>query len=273
MEIPENIQYILNIYKPIDEKTLRNLLLKYRKTKDEKIKSLIINSNMHLVVNIAKKIYNKTKKIGVDSSDIIEEGMIGLLKAINRYRPQKGNIFSTYATYWIKESIYAYMKEKPFTAVQLPLSTQNMIKKWTKEWLNTYKKYGRYPTINEIVKKLRISPYKAKKILHIFNISTPMDLISNPIEDDITVEDTLSDKSLTPEELIFKMSNYESVREVFTKFLTRKEYTVVKLRYQIFLKSGKKMSYRKISKILHISPEYVRKLEKNALEKLRKLIK
>ncbi|MEN3014256.1 MAG: sigma-70 family RNA polymerase sigma factor [Endomicrobiia bacterium] len=272
MEIPENIQQIIETYKPINEKTLRELINKYRKTRDEKIKSFIINSFMWLVVNIAKSFYKKYITSNLDLGDLVEEGTIGLLKAINRYKPQKKHRFVVYATYWIKQSIQLYLKEKPFAAVQLPVSTLKMIKKWIQQWQDIYKKYGRSPTIKEISKKLNISYHKMKKILHTLDIFSNVSSFDNPINEDFRIEDTLSDKSLTPEDLLVKMSDYETLKDAFKKILTEKEYAVIKLRYQNFSKNRKKMAYRKIGRILHISAEYVRKIEKRVLEKLKKFL-
>lgn len=272
MEIPDSVQHILDTYKPISENELRELIKKYRKTRDEKIKSFIVNSFMWLVVDTAKKFYRKYINSNLDIGDLIEEGTIGLLKAINRYQPSKDHKFKLYASYWIKQSIQIYLKEKPFAPIQLPVSTIRMIKKWIQEWQNIYKIYGRSPTIKEISKKLNISYPKVKKILHSLEIFSTVNSLDNFINEDVTVEDLISDKSLTPEDLLIKLSNYETLQKAFEEILDKKEYAVIKLRYQNFYKNKKKMSYRKIGKILHISPEYVRKIEKKVLEKLKKFL-
>ncbi|MCX7956974.1 MAG: sigma-70 family RNA polymerase sigma factor, partial [Endomicrobia bacterium] len=251
MELPDNVQQILQTYKPISEKALRTFINKYRKTRDEKIKSFIVNSFMWLVVSIAKKFYKRYISSNLDIGDLIEEGTIGLLKAINRYKPYKNHQFVVYATYWIKQSIQIYLKEKPFAAIQLPVSTLRIIKKWIQEWQKIYKKYGRSPTIKEITKKLNLSYHKVKKILHTLDAFSAINSLDTPINEDITLEDTLSDMSLTPEDLLVKISNYETLREAFEKILNKKEYAVIKLRYQNFSKTKKRMSYRKIGKILH----------------------
>lgn len=272
MEIPESVQHILDTYKPLSEKELRVLIKKYRKTRDEKIKSFIVNSFMWLVVKTAKKIYRKYINSNLDFGDLIEEGTIGLLKAINRYQPSKDHQFSVYASYWIRQSIQLYLKEKPFAPIQLPVSTLRIIKKWMQEWQDVYKKYGRSPTIREISKRLKISSSKVKKILHSLEVFSTVNSLDDFINEDIPMEELVADKSLTPENLLVKVSNYETLKEAFEKVLTKKEYAVIKLRYQNFSKNKKKMSYRKIARILHISPEYVRKIEKRVLEKLKKFL-
>lgn len=272
MEIPDNVKHILDTYKPISEKELRTLIKKYRKTRDEKIKSFIVNSFMWLVVKTAKSIYRKHINANLDLGDLIEEGIIGLLKAINRYQPSKDHQFNVYANYWIRQSIQLYLKEKPFAPVQLPVSTLRMIKKWMQKWQDVYKKYGRLPTVKEISEKLNISYSKVKKILQSLDLFHTADSLDNFITEDITMEELVADKSSTPEDLLVKISNYETLKEAFEKILNKKEYAVIKLRYQNFHRNMKKMSYRKIAKILHISPEYVRKIEKRVLEKLKKFL-
>jgi RNA polymerase primary sigma factor len=274
MEIPENIQNIINTTPRLKEKELKVLLRQYRTTRDNKIKEKIVNSYLWLVVKIAKKFYQKYKNTNLELSDIIEEGIIGLLKAINRHRISQTS-FRIYAEYWIKQSIQMFLKEKPFVIAALPPSLINMFKKWFIAYNKIFKKVGRTPTLNEIAKKLKISYNSAKKLSQQISLLNIAESLATPVGDDATIEDFIEDKSLPPEEILSIISVHETLDEVLKKLLTKKEIFIIKQRYQQIEKGvlKKGVSYRSIAKMLHVSPENVRQAEKRILAKLASYIK
>ncbi len=263
-------KYLEDKTKILSNEEFKNLFRTYKKTKDQKIKQILIDSNMRLVFYIAK---NMQKKLSpeIDYNDLVEEGIIGLMVAIEKYKISKKTRFSTYAVRWIRNYIQKYIKEKS-SSIEIPLYVVTLIKKWILEWQNIYKRYGRTPTIKEMQKKLKISFRSAKKILDILNTSTKISSLDTTIDEDgeITVGDTVSDKEILPEEFISILSTKQMLNSAL-ELLTKKENTVIKLRYGLE-KNRKKLSYRKIANILHLSPERISQIEKNSLKKLKKYV-
>lgn len=274
MEVPENIQNIIDNTPRLKEEELKVLLKQYRATRNYKIKEKIVNSYLWLVVKIAKKLYKKYKNTNLEFSDLIEEGIIGLLKAINRHKVSQTS-FRVYAEYWIKQSIKMFLKEKPFIVAELPRSLINIFKKWFIAYNKIFKKIGRTPTLNEMAKMLKISYNKAKKLAQQINLFSTAESLDTPVGDDATIEDFIEDKSLPPEEILSIISFHETLDEVLKKLLTKKEIFIIKQRYRQVGKGvlKKKVSYRSIAKMLHVSPEHVRQIEKQVLNKLSAYIK
>ncbi|MFN3551330.1 MAG: sigma-70 family RNA polymerase sigma factor [Endomicrobiia bacterium] len=270
--ISDNIK-ILNTVETINEKQFRMLLRKYRATKNPKIKEQIVNGYLNLVISVAKSYYNKYNNPNIELSDLIEEGIFGLLKALNRYKFSKNVSFRIYATYWIKNSIQHYVKEKSGLIVQIPTPTLILLKKWVREWQKIYKKLGQTPTLKNMMDRLKISFRKAKKIVQVLNAYTKISSLDTPLEDEeTTLGEMVIDKDLTPEEILSKVSTYETLNDVFKKVLSEREAAVIKHRYHQSYKNGqfeKRLSYRKIANMFNLSAEYIRRIEKSALAKLR----
>jgi len=256
----------------IDEKSARSLLRGYRSKKEAKLKEQIVNAYLNLVVSIARSFHSKYSEPNIELEDLIEEGIIGLLKAIDKYKFSKNTSFRIYATYWIKNSIQQYIKERLATVLQVPEPTFTLIRKWRREWQRVYKKLGRTPTLKEMSEKLKISFIKAKKIAYLLNTYSEVFSLDTILEDEeTTLGDMITDRSLTPEEILSKVSSYETLQEVFKKVLTDKESAVIKQRYK--QNRGryfrKRASYRSIGRMFHLSAECIRKIEKQALLKLK----
>ncbi len=274
MRIPEHIQHIIDTTPRLKKEELNQLLQQYKLTKDQKIKEKIVNSYLWVVVEIAKKFYRKYKDTNLEFSDLIEEGIIGLLKAINRYKVFSTSSFRIYAEYWIKQSIQTFLKEeKPFAIAELPTSLIKMFKKWFKAYNKILKKSGRTPTLNELAKTLKISYNKAKKLARQLNMLTAAESLATPVGEDDTIEDFIEDKSLSPEEILSVISVHETLNEILNKLFTKKEIFIIKKRLLQQKNNKKGLSYRRIAKILHISPEYVRQMEKKILNKLAAYVK
>ncbi|MCS7152056.1 MAG: sigma-70 family RNA polymerase sigma factor [Endomicrobia bacterium] len=275
IEIPNFVQEIINSTETLSEKKLRSLLKLYRKKRDGKIKEQIINAYLWLVVKIAKKFYKKYVDTNLEFQDFIEEGIIGLLKAINRYKPRGGSLFRLYAEYWIKQSLQLYLKEKPFTIAQLPRSKLMDIKKWYEVWNKILQRTGKIPSLKAMAKELKMSYHKVRELYHQLCMLETTESLTTPVGEDATIEDFIEDKSASPEEVLSSVSMKEALEDTLGKILTRKEIVVIKHRYKQYSKNKTdgKMSYRKIARILHVSPEYVRKIEQRALQKLALYVK
>ncbi|MFQ3675966.1 MAG: sigma-70 family RNA polymerase sigma factor [Endomicrobiia bacterium] len=256
--------------KPLSNEEFKNIFRIYKKTKNERIKQTLIESNLKLVFHIAKN-FKKRLPETIEFNDLVEEGILGLMVAIDRYKISKNTTFSTYATRWIQNYIQKYIKEKS-SSIELPGYVVTLIKKWLFEWQNIYKKYGRNPTIKEMQQKLDISFRSAKKILDILNTSTKISSLDTTVDEDgeITVGDTISDNEINPEEFISALSTRQMLDSALNT-LTDRERTVIKLKYGLW-KKQKKLSCRKIAKVLHISTERVSQIEKNSLNKLKKFV-
>lgn len=225
----------------------------------------IYNSNLKLVASIAKKYTNK----GLSLMDLIQEGNMGLLKAIEKFDFDKGNKFSTCATIWIKQSIRRALTDKSRT-IRIPshlLETINKIKK-TEESLEH--QLGRKPTTEEVSKIVGISPEKI--VLTMNSIQTPISL-EKPVgdEDDATISDFIADKSsLTPLEYCEKIDIRKEIEKIFNKYLTPREAEVLKLRFGF--ETGNAMTLEEIGKRMgNISKERVRQIEFKSIRKLKKL--
>lgn len=274
--IPENIKRIIDTSVPLDDKQTREVLKKYRSTRNPEFKKEIVGAYLKHVVSIAKRYLRHYNHHETELPDLIEEGLIGLLKAINRYNLKSNITFKKYAEYWIRNSIQNYIKQKSSVVVEMPMPTLLLLKKWVKEWQKVYKSIGSAPSLKDISGKLKISFKKAKKIAQLINDYTKVFSLDTPMEDkETTFKDVIEDKELSPDEVISKIYTKNLVDEIFCKVLTKREATILKYRYSGFDSKGlqKKLSYRTIGKILHISQEYVRKIEKKALQKIKDYLK
>lgn len=274
MSIPENIQYIIKTTPRIDEKKLRSLITKYRKNKDLKLKEQIVNSYLWLVLKIAQKFYNKYLGI-IDLFDLFEEGMAGLVKAVDSYKPLKNCSFYLYAEKLIKQFIMQYIKEKPISIINIPKRVFLKVKKFKDVWNKFVEETGVQPSFNDISKRMGITYQQAQQIYQYVKMLETYESLSNPIGEDITIEDSLEDKDYSLEDVLSIISTKEVLEETLKKVLTSKEFTIIKQRYLKSNKTGtaKKTSYRALARILHTSHEYVRKAEKRILKKLLDYIK
>ncbi len=225
----------------------------------------IYNSNLKLVASIAKKYTNK----GLSLMDIIQEGNMGLLKAIDKFDFEKGNKFSTCATIWIKQSIRRALTDKSRT-IRIPshlIETINKIKK-VEETLEH--ELGRKPTNEEISKKVGISPEKIVLIMN--SIQTPISL-EKPVgdEDDATISDFIADRSsLTPLEYCEKMDIKKEIEKILNENLTPRESEILRLRYGFV--DGQPKTLEEIGRRMgNVSKERIRQIEFKAIRKLKRL--
>ncbi len=251
-------------------KEFQTLIKKYKQTGDPKIKKELINSHLGLCITIAKNVYKHIGRHDIELEDLIEEGTVGLITAIDKYNPNKRTHFSTYASSWILKKIQEFLKEKK-SSIEIPQHLLTLLKKWLKTWQDIYKRYGRNPTLKEMVSKLGITYHRGKKILQLLYSCTKISSLDNVIgeDEDTTIGDLVTDNEVSPEEFISTLSTQQMLTEAL-KCLSTKESTVIQLRYGLNEKRPqKRLSYRKIAKMLHISPQAVRLIEQRAIKKLR----
>jgi len=242
---------------PEQEKSLARKI----KRGDAKARRKMIQSNLRLVINIGKRY----SKLGVPMMDLIEEGNLGLIKAVKKYNPNKGYRFSTYAAWWIKQYITRAIANQGKT-IRIPVYMTEIINRWKRVTEQLTQKYGRKPKSKEIAKNMRMS---IKKVREISEIATKISSLDAPIGDDGTGQfmDLIEDEtSVSPMENITDTLRRERV-EVLLERMNEREKKILDLRFG--LSDGTTHTLGETAKYFGITRERVRQIESVALEKLR----
>lgn len=225
----------------------------------------MIKSNLRLVINIAKRYTH----LGLPLSDLIEEGNLGLIKAVKKYNGEKGYRFSTYASWWIKQAITRAISNKA-KMIRVPGYMIDTISKWKKVTASLSQRLGRRPTLKEISKAMKLPLKKIKEIKEI--ITKPASL-SAPIGKEGTVQliDLVEDESvIAPSDGVDEIMRHERIEELLEK-LSKREKTIINLRFGLNDKSYHTL--QQIAKEFNLTRERVRQIEAGAIKKLRTLIK
>jgi len=241
-------------------------LSKRIKKGDEQARKKMIRANLRLVINIAKRYMYP----GIPLLDLIEEGNLGLMKAVDKFNPKKGYRFSTYGAWWIRQSITRSMVEHG-RIIRVPVYMNELITKWKKNKELLSQKLKRLPTDHEIAKKLKLSENKVGQIN--FWTSTSTSSLEAPVGDDgeSQVIDLVEDQSATaPDAEIEHMLDKERVDDLLDRMNSR-EREVLDMRFG--LANGKSHTLAEVAHKLDVSRERVRQIEEGALKKLRKFVK
>ena len=231
---------------------------------DEKAKEKLIYHNLRLVVYVAKMFPNT----GVAYLDLIQEGNIGLMKAIEKFDCNKGHKFSTYATWWIKNYIERYIK-KYGRIIYLPNRTSDNIRKYKAVAGELHKNLGRTPTVEEIAEEMGITAKKARQYQNkSFDTLSLNALVGE--EKDTELGEFISDGDLEPAGIYDNKMLKEELRDLLLKCkLNERELKIILLRYGFI--TGTPVPLEKIGKILEISKQRVSQIEQKALSKIRKI--
>jgi len=239
-------------------------LAKRIKKGDIEAQEKLIRSNLRLVINIAKRYMH----LGMPLLDLIEEGNIGLMKAVERFNYKKGFRFSTYAAWWIKQSITRCIFDQART-IRLPVYMSELISKWRKTSERLSQKYKRPPTLKELSTAMQIPVSKVRKIHDWMGKASSLDAPVSE-EGETSIGDLVADtKSDSPKDELDAFFAKERIQQML-EATNEKEKEVLNLRFG--LNDGVIHTLADIAKRLSISRERVRQIEENALKKLRNFV-
>jgi len=235
---------------------------------DRRAKKRIMELNMRLVIPTAKRYHRP----GTELMDLVEEGNLGLLHAIDKFDPHRGYRFSTYAIYWVEQYVRRAVEEQTGT-IRIPPHAWESLRQWLKRWEKMQRKLGREPTMAEMAKEMGWTARQVKAVMEAAEAARGVGSLGAAIdsgeEGDITLEDTIiDDEANTPENLLSSIKMRDEISAAILQIGDR-EREILEFRYGL---TGKKpLTLDEIGKKMRLSRERVRQIESRAILRLRRI--
>ncbi len=238
-------------------------LAKRAEKQDEEARQRLIKANLRLVVSIAKRYINRTPHLSI--LDLIQEGNIGLSRAVDKFDYRRGFKFSTYATWWIRQAINRALADQSRT-VRIPVHMVEVISKYTQMRRQLIQELGRDPLAEEIAAEMGVD---VEKIRHIQKISQEVLSIETPVgdEEDSTLSDFIQDdKNPSPAQLAARAYLRDLIHEILFD-LSDREQKILKMRFG--LEDGVSHTLEEVGKVFGVTRERIRQIEAKSLERIR----
>jgi len=228
----------------------------------------MIQANLRLVISVAKNFRNR----GLPMEDLVNEGNVGLMNAVDRYDPDVGSRFSTYAGYWIDQAIRRAVQNAQ-QMIHIPSYLMEQIGNMRLAVRELEQKLGRAPTMNELAEHMGITPRKAAAISLAIKACTSRKHGSATPDGENTLNEALEDtRTPRPFEAAFSESDSQFVAQMLAR-ITEREALILKLRYGLDDRRGKRMTLKEIGEEVGLTRERVRQIEREAKRKLEEYVK
>lgn len=265
-ELDSATEYFKNLGKLSQEIDREEMARLWKRVKrgDKEAKKRVMEMHLRLVIPTAKRFLRP----GIELMDLVEEGNLGLMQAIDRFDAQKGYRFSTYAIYWIEQYIRRHIEEQT-GSIKIPSHAWGKLKKWFRAWNELKEANGRDPSLREMAEALDLSARQVKTIVDTLEAAQGVDSLTAIMheDDELTLEEMISDDGKgNPHDAIVSNESHANLRESLDN-LDERDRTVIALRYGLDDNTPKTLG--EVAQIMGLSRERVRQIEERAVRALR----